>query len=114
MPSKPSSPAQALLTAVAVLAGSSALADDHAPQIVKWTDETGHIHFSDHAPSGHTRVTEVSLHDPLAIGGNSPSASPRAADTRPGNGASSDHRSVPDSRTADSAPTAEAEPKKQL
>jgi hypothetical protein len=40
-----------------------------AQQIVKWTDENGHVHYSDHAPAGHTAVNSVDL--PKSAGGGS-------------------------------------------
>jgi hypothetical protein len=44
-----------VLAVTAGVVGSNATAQ----QIVKWTDESGHVHYSDHAPAGHTAVNTV-------------------------------------------------------
>ena len=96
------SPACALLAAAALLACHCVSADDHAPQIVKWTDATGHVHFSDHAPPGHTQVTEVPLNNPMLIGSDSPPTTQQAPDSRDRVG------------TANADATAEPEDKRHL
>lgn len=47
------------LVATALLSSSMAPCGAQAQAIVKWTDDKGQVHYSDHAPPGHTTASAV-------------------------------------------------------
>lgn len=61
------------MTAIVVSNGAT------AQQIVKWTDESGHVHYSDHAPAGHTSTNSVAVSKAPAAGGTAPATEPPPA-----------------------------------
>ena len=60
------------------LLGTTTLAVDEAraQAIVKWTDESGHVHYSDHAPPGRTAVSGVSTVKSSGLSGSTSAAVP--------------------------------------
>jgi hypothetical protein len=74
-----------------------------AQPIVKWTDEHGHVHYSDHAPPGHTRVSDVGLPSTAQTGSITPTPT---GDAAPASASNDD--------AAEAAAAAEREQKKRI
>lgn len=104
-----------VVISITLLCGALAPARVTAQQIVKWTDEQGQVHFSDHAPPGQTVADVVLQKAPKttertnALVANAPSATGNSYSAGPGSGPA---QTAPSNESQRAAAAAQAQQRK--